>query len=107
MLQSKALACSYPPPSFPQNVYQLQITTVLPSGPQQRSSQMAAEVHEAILNESSRSTEEKDLNLQNVFIKTQINNIEKFLYLERLSLPRKRKYEENLEKAMTLEKADV
>ncbi|XP_062974491.1 coiled-coil domain-containing protein 73 [Elgaria multicarinata webbii] len=98
-----AIARTFYDPSFPTE----HVTTECPSGPQQTTSQVLSEVNAAILNASSHSTEEKDVNLQNVFIKTQINNIEKFLYLDRLSLSRKRKYEEDLEKAMTADKAEV
>ncbi|XP_061468764.1 coiled-coil domain-containing protein 73-like [Rhineura floridana] len=98
-----AIAKTFYDPSFPTE----HVTTECPSGQQQRASQPLSEVSAAILKDSSQNTGDKDWHLQNVFIKAQINNIEKFLYLERLCQPRKRKYEEDTEKTVTTDKAEV
>ncbi|KAJ7344512.1 hypothetical protein JRQ81_000462 [Phrynocephalus forsythii] len=90
-------------PSFPTE----HVTTGGPLGSKQKCSQIPSEVRGAILSESSNGPEEAGWNLQNVFIKTQINNIEKFLSSERLCQPRKRKYEEESEKAVTADKAAI
>lgn len=80
-------------------MYVLQVTTARPLGSQQAFSPVPSEVSGAILNESSNGPEESGWNLQNVIIKTQISNIEKFLSSERLCQARKRKYEEDSEKS--------
>ncbi|XP_066475276.1 coiled-coil domain-containing protein 73 [Tiliqua scincoides] len=95
-----AIAKTFYDPSFPTE----HVQTEGPSNLQEKSSQLPSEANAAILSESSHSSEEKGWNSQNISINTQIKNIEKFLYFERLCQPRKRKSEEDLEKTMTADK---
>ncbi|XP_042328249.1 coiled-coil domain-containing protein 73 isoform X3 [Sceloporus undulatus] len=94
-----ATAKTFYDPSFPRE----HVSTECPSGPQQKSFQLLSEVKGSILSENTTNTEEKDWNLQNVFIKTQINKIERFLYSESLCQSRKRKHEEDSEKAIIVD----
>ncbi|XP_020651261.3 coiled-coil domain-containing protein 73 isoform X1 [Pogona vitticeps] len=96
-----AMPKTFSDPSFPTE----HVTTACQLGSQQKFSQMPSEISGTILNESSNNPEETGWNLQNVFIKTQLSNTEKFLSSERLCQPRKRKYEEDSEKAMTADKS--
>lgn len=83
-----------------------QVATECPLG-QQKTSQPLSEVSAAILKQSSQNTEEKDWKSQNVFIKTRIDNIERFLHLKSFGHPRKRKHEEDTEKTLTADKAEA
>ncbi|XP_077178059.1 coiled-coil domain-containing protein 73 isoform X2 [Paroedura picta] len=83
------------------------VKTQCPPGLQQKSSQLIFKESALVLNESSYNSEARDWNSQNVFIRTKLNNIEKFLYLEKFCQPRKRKYEDNPEKQMTANKSEM
>ncbi|KAH0620853.1 hypothetical protein JD844_021695 [Phrynosoma platyrhinos] len=98
-----ATAKTFYDPSFPRE----NVSTECPSGSQQKSSQLPSEVKDSTLSENTTNTEEKDWNMQNVIIKTQINNIERFLYSESLCQTRKRKHEDDPEKAVAADKPDV
>ncbi|XP_034974022.2 coiled-coil domain-containing protein 73 [Zootoca vivipara] len=97
-----AIVKTFYDPSFPTE----HVTTECPLG-QQKTSQPLSEVSAAISKQSSQNTEEKDWESQNVFIKTQIDNIERFLHLKSFVHPRKRKYEEDTEKTFTADKAEA
>ncbi|XP_067322965.1 coiled-coil domain-containing protein 73 [Anolis sagrei] len=98
-----ATAKTFYDPSFPRE----HASTECLSGPKDKSSELPSEVKGSVLSENSLGAEEKGWNLQNVFIKTQINNIERFLNSETLCKPKKRKYAEDPEKATTADKAEV
>ncbi|XP_033007476.1 coiled-coil domain-containing protein 73 isoform X2 [Lacerta agilis] len=97
-----AIVKTFYDPSFPTE----HVTTECPLG-QQKTSQPLSEVSAPILKQSSQNTEEKDWKSQNVFIKTRIDNIERFLHLKSFGHPRKRKYEEDTEKTLTADKAEA
>nr|XP_056707912.1 coiled-coil domain-containing protein 73 [Euleptes europaea] len=98
-----AIAKTFYEPYFPTEYAKTQC----PSGLQQKSSQLIFEESTLLLNQSPHNSEGKDWNSQNVSIKTKLNNIEKFLYLEKYCQPRKRKYEDDPEKAMTANTAEM
>nr|XP_028585920.1 coiled-coil domain-containing protein 73 isoform X2 [Podarcis muralis]XP_028585928.1 coiled-coil domain-containing protein 73 isoform X2 [Podarcis muralis]XP_028585937.1 coiled-coil domain-containing protein 73 isoform X2 [Podarcis muralis]XP_028585947.1 coiled-coil domain-containing protein 73 isoform X2 [Podarcis muralis]XP_028585953.1 coiled-coil domain-containing protein 73 isoform X2 [Podarcis muralis]XP_028585962.1 coiled-coil domain-containing protein 73 isoform X2 [Podarcis muralis] len=97
-----AIVKTFYDPSFPTE----HVATECPLG-QQKTSQPLSEVSAAILKQSSQNTEEKDWKSQNVFIKTRIDNIERFLHLKSFGHPRKRKHEEDTEKTLTADKAEA
>ncbi|XP_026507018.1 coiled-coil domain-containing protein 73 [Terrapene carolina triunguis] len=73
---------------------------------QQKLSHLASNVDTPISSESLLSKEEQNCDSHNFFIKSQINDTEKFLNLERLHRSRKRKYEDSLEKAAVGDKTE-
>nr|XP_042713216.1 coiled-coil domain-containing protein 73 [Chrysemys picta bellii] len=73
---------------------------------QQKLSHLASNVDTPISSKSLLSKEEQNCDSHNFFIKSQINDTEKLLNLERLHRSRKRKYEESLEKAAVGDKTE-
>ncbi|EMP28091.1 Coiled-coil domain-containing protein 73 [Chelonia mydas] len=73
---------------------------------QQKLSHLASNADTPVSSESLLSKEDQNCDSHNFFIKSQINDTEKFLNLERLHQSRKRKYEGSLEKAVTGDKTE-
>ncbi|CAM5121071.1 unnamed protein product [Eretmochelys imbricata] len=73
---------------------------------QQKLFHLASNADTPVSSESLLSKEDQNCDSHNFFIKSQINDTEKFLNLERLHQSRKRKYEESLGKAATGDKTE-
>ncbi|XP_073206427.1 coiled-coil domain-containing protein 73 [Lepidochelys kempii] len=73
---------------------------------QQKLFHLASNADTPVSSESLLSKEDQNCDSHNFFIKSQINDTEKFLNLERFHQSRKRKYEESLEKAATGDKTE-